>query len=334
MPGPKRLQLALFGAGRMGTIHAANIAAHPRAVLAAIVDPNTEGARALAEAFQSRVRSATDVFDDPAVDAIVIASAASTHPELIDQALARGKAVFCEKPLARDLDTVRSLVAAVEAAGTPFLLAFNRRFDPGFASLASRLREGEAGAPELVLLTSRDPGPPPMDYIVASGGILRETTIHDIDMARWLTGEEPESVYAVGAARTDPRIAAAGHVDTVMVTLRMPSGTLVSINNSWRATYGYDQRAEVHGAGGMLQLGNVLSTPVTAWNAGGGSSDKPQPFFLQRYVDAYQRELDYFVNRLEEGGAMSPGAADGLKALEIAQAAEESMRSGLAIRLS
>lgn len=334
MPGRKRLQLALFGAGRMGSIHAANIARHPRAVLAAIVDPNIEGARALAETFQSRVRSATDVFDDLAVDAIVIASAASTHPELIDQALARGKAVFCEKPLARDLDTVRSLVAAVEAAGTPFLLAFNRRFDPGFASLASRLRDGKAGAPELVLLTSRDPGPPPIDYIVASGGILRETTIHDIDMARWLTGEEPNSVYAVGAARTDPRIAAAGHVDTVMVTLTMPSGTLVSINNSWRSAYGYDQRAEIHGAGGMLQLGNVLSTPVTAWNADGGSSDRPQPFFLERYADAYRQELDYFVNRLEEGGAMSPGASDGLRALEIAEAAEESMRSGLAIRLS
>lgn len=334
MSEQKQFQLALFGAGRMGAIHAANIAAHPRAALAGIVDPDVGAAQTLARSSRSRVRTPADVFDDPAIDAVVIASAASTHPELIDRALACGKAVFCEKPLARDLGTVRSLAAAVEAAGTPFLLAFNRRFDPGFASLASRLRRGEAGAPEMVLLTSRDPGPPPLDYIGASGGILRETTIHDIDMARWLTGEEPDSVYAVGAARTDPRIAAAGHVDTVMVTLTMPSGTLVSINNSWRAAYGYDQRAEVHGASGMLQLGNIFSTPVTAWNAAGGSSDRPQPFFLERYADAYRRELDYFVNRLEEGGAMSPGAADGLKALQIAEAAEESMKSGLVTRLS
>ncbi|MER9002655.1 inositol 2-dehydrogenase [Mesorhizobium sp. M0862] len=333
MSKQRQLQLALFGAGRMGTIHAANIVAHPRAALAGICDPDEAAAQVLARASRSRVRTTADVFDDPAIDAVVIASAASTHPELIERALGCGKAVFCEKPLARDLGTVRSLAAAVEASGIPFLLAFNRRFDPGFASLASRLRQGEAGAPELVLLTSRDPGPPPIEYVVASGGMLRETTIHDIDMARWLTGEEPDSVYAVGAARTDPRIVAAGHVDTVMVTLTMPSGTLVSINNSWRSAYGYDQRAEVHGAGGMLQLGNVLPTPVVAWNAGGGLSDKPQPFFLERYAEAYRRELDYFVSRLEEGGALSPGAADGLKALEIAQAAEESMRSGLAVRL-
>ncbi|MGT2466474.1 Gfo/Idh/MocA family oxidoreductase [Mesorhizobium atlanticum] len=216
----------------MGTIHAENIARHSRAALAAVVDPDVTGARQLAGKFQSQVRLPAEVFDDPDIDAIVIASAASTHPGLIDQALARRKAIFCEKPLARDLDTVRSLVAAVEATGTPFLLAFNRRFDPGFSSLASRLRQGEAGTPELILLTSRDPTPPPLDYIVASGGILRETTIHDIDMARWLTGEEPESVHAVGASRTDPRIAAAGHADTVIVNLTMPSGALVSINNS------------------------------------------------------------------------------------------------------
>ncbi|RUW36809.1 MULTISPECIES: inositol 2-dehydrogenase [unclassified Mesorhizobium] len=334
MPEHRRLQLALFGAGRMGTIHAANIARHPGAALAAVIDPDITGARQLAETFQSQVRAPADVFDDPDIDAIVIASAASTHPELIDQALARRKAIFCEKPLARDLDTVRSVVAAVEASGTPFLLAFNRRFDLGFSSLASRLQQGEAGSPELVLLTSRDPGPPPLDYIVASGGILRETTIHDIDMARWLTGEEPESVHAMGASRTDPRIAAAGHADTVIVTLKMPSGTLVAINNSWRATYGYDQRVEVLGANGMLQLGNVLSTPVVGWNSQGGLSDRPQPFFLERYSDAYRRELDYFVSRLQEGGAMSPSAADGLKALEIAEAAEESMKSGQVIRLS
>lgn len=190
----------------MGSIHAANIAAHQGAKLASVVDPHAEGAKRLAELFDVQVASPEDVFSDRATDAIVIASAASTHAELIEGALASGKAIFCEKPIARDLASVRKTVEKVESEGVPFLLGFNRRFDPGFVDLRSRLHDSSFGAPELVILTSRDPKPPPLDYVRVSGGIVRETTIHDIDMARWLTGEDPASVYAVATSRWLPRV--------------------------------------------------------------------------------------------------------------------------------
>lgn len=328
-----RRRLAIFGAGRMGAVHASNIAQHSGAVLKAIVDPQQEAAHDLAERYGAVAATAEAVFADPDIEAIVIASAAATHPPLIEMAIGSGKAVLCEKPLARDLETVRPLVERIEAAGTPFLLAFNRRFDPGFLALAEALRTGKAGKPELLLLTSRDPAPPPLDYVVEAGGILRETTIHDIDMVRWLTGEEPVSVHALGAAQTDARIAQIGQIDTVLMTLVMPSGLLVSINNSWRSTFGYDQRAEIHGSKGTLHLGNVPSDTLAIWNGEGALAARPHPFFLERYCEAYRRELDYFLASLSDGHRVTPSAGDGLRALEIAEAAEHSLRTGLPVPL-
>lgn len=329
----RKLCIALFGAGRMGEIHAANIAAHREAVLAGIVDPNEKAVTALARRYDTRILSVDEVFGDPAIGAIVIASSAATHPDLIARAVSSGKAIFCEKPIARELVAVREAVAQVERAGVPFLLGFNRRFDPGFAGLKARLDASEIGATELLILTSRDPAPPPIDYIRACGGLVRETTIHDIDMACWLTGEEPERVFAAGAAHTDPQLAAEGFIDTVIVSLAMPSGALVTINNSWRSAYGYDQRAEVHGKGGMLQLGNVPPTTLVGSNAGGVTSETPHAFFLERYADAYAREIEAFVECVSLRRLLQPTARDGLRALEIAEAVERSLECGQAVRI-
>lgn len=323
-----QLNIAIFGAGRMGRIHAETVLRHPRARLAGIVEPNAESAEKLAIELSCNVLTSDAVFADSGIDAIIIASVASSHPEIILRGADNRKAIFCEKPIAREMIEVRKAVARLEETGAPFLLGFNRRFDPSFSALKTRVFDPGFGVPELVILTSRDPSPPPLDYIKACGGLIRETSIHDIDVARWLTGEDPISVHAIGAARSDPAIAEAGHLDTVLITLKMPSGALVSINNSWRSAYGYDQRAEVHGAGGMLQVGNIPPTTLVRSGADGVTGDKPLAFFLERYADAYRLEMDYFIRQVLAGEPIEPGAYAGLRALEIAEAAERSVTSG------
>lgn len=326
------LNIAIIGAGRMGHIHAHTLAARRDVRLVAIVDPRDEAAVELASRYGAKACDITSVLADPGIDAIVIASTADAHPGQIRAAAEAGKAIFCEKPLARDLEQVRLAVADVENAGIPFMLAFNRRFDPSFVALQAHIASGELGPVELLVLTSRDPAPPPLDYIKACGGIVRETSIHDIDMARWLTGEEPVSVYAQGASRSDPRIAEAGYLDTVIITMKMPSGALVTINNAWRATYGYDQRVEVHCAKGMAQLGNIPLNSLTVASGKGFVSAKPMTYFMERYAEAYRHEIDHFVTQVLAGEPMRASVRDGLRALEIAEAAMQSIQTGEPIR--
>lgn len=327
------LRVAMFGAGRMGVIHATTLSGRSDASLACIVDSNASSAGRLAIKHGVPVMTEDEVFNDPDIDAIIIASAASSHPHLVTRAVASRKAIFCEKPLARDLETVLSLADAVEKSGLPFLLAFNRRFDPDFAALAKRIHSGEIGPVELAILTSRDPAPPPLEYVRESGGLFRETTIHDIDVARWLTGEEPVSVQASASAITSAEMKKAGFPDTAVVTLTMPSGAIVSINNSWRAAYGYDQRVEVLGAGGLLKLENRLTSTVTLMGASGTRSPNPEPFFLERYPAAYSAELDFFIAAVRDGAPVTPGVTDGIKALRIAIAAEEAASTGRSVAL-
>lgn len=328
-----RLHVAVIGAGRMGIIHAANLMRHPDATLAAIVDTYHPNADALAAKHGVPALEEDAVFEDATIDAVVIASAAESHPHLVQRAVHTRKAIFCEKPLARELDAVRSVVSLVEQHKVPFLLAFNRRFDPDFAALVSRVRDGEIGAVELAVLTSRDPAPPPIDYIIKSGGIFRETTIHDIDVARWLTGEEPVSVHATASSLTSKAMVEAGLADTVVLTMSMLSGAIVTINNSWRAAYGYDQRVEVLGELGMLQTGNRLQDRITKMGGSGTWTANPEPFFSQRYSEAYHAELDYFITSVREGRSVSPSVDDGIKALQIAYAADESAKTGRTVFL-
>ena len=322
------LQIAVLGAGRIGRIHAANIVAHPGARLAGIADADPSAAAALADALGSCVITADDAFR---ADAVVIASPTPTHAAYIEHAAAAKRPAFCEKPIDLSAARTRACLAAARSAGIVLMIGFNRRFDPSFAILRQRLASGEIGNLELLTITSRDPSPPPPAYVASSGGLFRDMMIHDLDMARFLLDEEPIQVTAQAACLVDPAIGTAGDVDTAVVTLRTASGRLCQISNSRRATYGYDQRIEAHGALGLLQAGNVFPTTVIQAGVAGFRSDPVLPFFLERYAAAYRTELDAFIRTVTEGGPASPGGEDGLRALLLADAAIQAARTGRAV---
>jgi myo-inositol 2-dehydrogenase/D-chiro-inositol 1-dehydrogenase len=323
------LGIAVIGAGRIGQIHAHNVAAHAGARLVGVVDADAAAAERLASACGSRAIGLDDAF---AADSVLIASPTPTHAGFIERAASAGRAVFCEKPVDLDIARARACVAAAERAGIPLMIGFNRRFDPHFAALKRALDAGGIGALEVLAITSRDPSPPPPAYVAQSGGLFRDMAIHDFDMARFLLGEPIVEVFAAASCLVDPAIGAAGDVDTALITLRTASGKLCSISNSRRASYGYDQRIEAHGAAGMLRAGNVKVTTLERAGPGGFVTDVAQPFFLERYAAAYRAELDAFVAMVAGGGAPGPSGADGVAALGLADAAEESWRTGQAVR--
>ncbi|MCQ4162993.1 inositol 2-dehydrogenase [Roseomonas sp. GC11] len=324
------LSIAVIGAGRIGRIHARNIALHPRARLAGVSDPDQAAAQALAEACGARAIPLDEAFT---ADAVLIGSPTPTHADYIERAAAAGKAVFCEKPVDLSAARVRACLEAVARAGVPLMVGFNRRFDPSFASLRRRLASGEIGALEMLSITSRDPAPPPASYVAQSGGLFRDMMIHDLDMARFLLGEEPVEVYAAGSALVDPAIGAAGDVDSALVVLKTRSGKLCQISNSRRATYGYDQRIEAHGALGLLRAANMTATTVESAGPAGFTSEPALPFFLERYAAAYQAELDAFIALVRDGVAGAPNGEDGLRALLLADAATESAFSGKPVKV-
>lgn len=321
------ITFAQFGAGRIGAIHAANLAAAPGTRLRYVIDINAAAAQALATKYGATVTDTATALKDPAVDAVIIASSTDTHADLVIAAAQAGKAIFCEKPIDLSVARVDACLAAVKKAGVPMFVGFNRRFDPSFADLRNRLAAGAIGAVEQVIITSRDPGPPPVAYIKVSGGQFRDMTIHDFDMARWLLGEEPSEVFAFGSCLVDPAIGQAGDTDSVMIVMKTKSGKLAHINNSRRASYGYDQRIEVHGAKGRLIAGNHTPTSVEIANETAVSVDKPLHFFLERYAAAYREELRVFVDALNNKRPMPVGEADGRQALVLAEAAAESLRT-------
>jgi len=321
------IRIGLLGAGRIGRIHAGNISRHPAAMLAAVHDADPDAGRAVAGEVPYRA-SPEEIFADRSIDAVIIATPAETHAGLIVSAAAAGKAIFCEKPIDRDLERTRVCLDAVANAGVPLFLAFNRRFDPSFRALHDRLRAGEIGKPEMVFLTSRDPAPPSLDYIARSGGLFRDMMVHDFDVARWLVGDEFVAVNAIGRCFAEPRIADLGFVDTGLVTMTAGSGAIVTINCAMRASYGYDQRVEVHGSEGMLQVANRFATSVVRSGTNGIAHELPLAFFNERYADAYRAELDYFAHCLTNGAKPEPSGADGLAALKLAEAAHRSCALG------
>ncbi|HEU5468527.1 MAG TPA: inositol 2-dehydrogenase [Steroidobacteraceae bacterium] len=324
---------ALFGAGRIGRIHAANIAAHAAARLAYVVDVDTAAAASVAARAGAAVADSSSVLADARVDALLVASPTDTHADLIEAGAAARKAILCEKPVDLDVARARAAVAAAERAGILLAIGFNRRYDPSFRRIRDGIDRGEIGAVESVLIVSRDPSPPPVAYVRRSGGLFRDMTIHDLDMARWLLGEEPVEVTAHGSCLVDPAIGAAGDVDTAAVTLRTARGRIAQIANARRAAFGYDQRIEVCGALGMLAAGNRRATSVEHATNAGFASDPALPFFLERYADAYRLELDAFVRRLHGEDADLVCGADGVRALEIADACDRSLRERATVRL-
>ncbi|SEM91709.1 myo-inositol 2-dehydrogenase [Loktanella fryxellensis] len=327
------LNIALFGAGRIGKVHAASIASDPRAKLVAVTDVMAEAATALADAHGIAVRSADDILSDPAIDAVLIASSTDTHADLIERAIAAGKAVFCEKPIDLNLDRARRVQASVAAAGRPAMMGFNRRFDPNFAAVKTAFDAGEIGKGELLAVTSYDPAPPPVSYVKVSGGLFRDMMIHDFDMCAWLFGM-PEAVFATGSSLIDPEIGAAGDVDTAVVILTYADGRIATIRNSRRAVFGYDQRLELLGSEGLLSVGNQLESTVVKSTAGGVTGAKPQLFFLERYMKAYQTEWAAFLDAVLDGTPPPATVQDGVNALALAEAANISLREGRPVRLA
>jgi len=328
------VRFAILGCGRIGRMHARNVRAHPRAELAACYDPVAAAAQATAaELGVPAAQSVAELLDDSRIEAILIASTTDTHTDLIAAGAKAGKAVFCEKPVDLDIMRVDACWGEIAALDPLVMIAFNRRFDPSFRALRDRLLGGEIGKLEQLVITSRDPAPPPPGFIQGSGGLLRDMTIHDFDMARNLAGDILE-VQAMTANLIDPEIAAQGDVDSAMVVLRAASGALIHINNSRRCAYGYDQRIEAFGEKGMLQAHNRHPTTVEAWSADAThAADPVLDFFITRYADAYRAELDHFVQCVETGAKPLAGFREGREALRLADAAVESAATGRIVRL-
>jgi myo-inositol 2-dehydrogenase/D-chiro-inositol 1-dehydrogenase len=325
------INICQFGAGRIGAIHADNIARHPDARLHIVVDTDRAAAERLAGRHGAAVGTEQEALADPAVDAVVIASSTDTHADLVEAASRAGKAVFCEKPLDLDRARAESCLAVSQQCGVPLMVGFNRRFDPNFARLQQQIRGGRIGRLELLAITSRDPAPPPIAFVRRSGGLFRDMMIHDLDMACWLAGDEPVEVFAAASVLIDPAIGEAGDVDTAVVTLRMRSGALCQISNSRRAVYGYDQRIEAFGSQGALRAGNVVEGTLAFAGAEGIVSEKPLYFFLERYAEAYRRELDHFISAVGNGTSPLVGGTDGIRALALADAAAQSAQTGRAV---
>ena len=329
------LSIGIIGAGRIGMLHAHNLAHRvPHARVVGVADPRLACARAAAAV------AGTDVVVDDyrqllvrhSIDAVVIASSTDTHARIIGEAAAAGKHIFCEKPIDHDVDRIRQALQAVAKAGVRFQVGFNRRFDPDFQALRQKLDAGLAGAPQLVRITSRDPAPPPAEYIRASGGMFLDMSIHDLDMARFLVQEPVVEVFAAGSA-FDPAVAALGDIDTAVILLRYASGAICSIDNARRAVYGYDQRLEVFGTRGCLSVPNRTATRVEHWDSAGLHGDRLQQFFLDRYQESYVAEMQDFVERVRHGRETSVSGNDGLQAVLLALAARTSMQEGRAVHI-
>jgi myo-inositol 2-dehydrogenase/D-chiro-inositol 1-dehydrogenase len=328
------LRFAILGAGRIGQVHARAVAGTPGAKLVAIADPVAKAAEAVQAAYGCDIRSIDAILASADVDAVVICTPTDTHADLIERFTDAGKAVFCEKPVDLSLARVKACLAAVAANKGQVMVGFNRRFDPDFMGVKAAIDAGTIGDVEMVTITSRDPGAPPADYITRSGGIFRDMTIHDFDMARWLLGEEVETVMAAASVLTDAKIGALGDFDSVNVILRTASGKQAIITNTRRATYGYDQRIEVLGSKGMVYAENQGESRVVVADAKGFHAAPLLNFFMTRYIAAYANEIAAFVAAVNDGTALPTTTHDGLMALALAEAALKSVAEGRAVKVS
>ena len=325
--------VAVFGAGRIGRIHAANLAMLPGVKVKHVCDPVADSAASLAQAVGAQVSSIDAAMADASVEVVAITSPTDTHSDLIARAAAAGKHIFCEKPIDLSVPRAVACAEAVRAAGVACMIGFQRRFDPTFNEAKERLARGEIGDAEVLIITSRDPGAPPAQYLKASGGIFRDMLIHDFDVFRWILGDEAVWLSATGSCLVDPEIAEVGDIDTAAVTIRTKSGRLCQINTSRRAAYGYDQRFEVLGSKGLLACGNHKPTEVVQMDASGVRMDKPEHFFLQRYREAYRLEVTHFFECLQSGAPFRTTIADGVAAQKLADAAAESLKTGLPVSM-
>jgi len=332
-----KVKIGIIGAGRIGRLHAENLVQRvPDAEVVAIADVVREAAEQCAKrlGIPRAFGEPGPIFEDPSIDAVLICSSTDTHADFIEQAARAGKHIFCEKPIALDLERIDQALATVERAGVILQVGFNRRFDPSFARTRELVAEGAIGRPHLLRITSRDPEPPPIEYIKVSGGIFLDMTIHDFDMARFLMGEEVVEVYATGAVLVDPKIGEAGDIDTAVVTLRFASGAMGVIDNSRRAVYGYDQRVEVFGERGMIAVGNPKPHQAVVTDAQGDHAPPLLHFFVERYADSYVHEIRAFLDAVREGKTPPVTGLDGKIPVVMGYAAKRSLEEGRPVRLT
>lgn len=328
------LNIAILGAGRIGQVHGAAIAAVPDGNLVAVSDPIDSAAISLADRMSAAVMTADEIEASGEVDAVIICTPTDTHADFIERYARAGKAIFCEKPIDLSVQRVRECLRTVDETAAPLMVGFNRRFDPDFSALKAAIDEGRIGKVEVVEITSRDPAPPPLDYIERSGGIFRDMTIHDLDMARWLLGEEVEAVLATGSVLVDEEIGKRGDFDTASLILRTESGRQAVITNSRRAAYGYDQRIEVLGAEGAMAAQNHHEARIEVADASGFHRPPLLDFFMSRYAAAYAAEIAAFVAAVEAGAAPPTTGHDGLMALVLAEAAARSVDQGRSVSVA
>lgn len=328
------LNVALLGAGRIGQVHGAAIASVPDTVLKAVADPIEAAAQTLANRYNCDVRSIEEIETSAEIDAVIICTPTNTHADLIERFARAGKAIFCEKPIDLDVERANSCLRVIEQTKTTLMLGFQRRFDPDFCALKQALDQGKIGDIEMVTLTSRDPGAPPPEYIASSGGIFRDMTIHDFDVARWLLDEEVTGVFATASVLVDPKIGELGDFDSANIVLTTASGKQCTISNSRRATYGYDQRIEVHGSQGSVSVANHHKSRVEIANEQGYTRPVLDDFFMSRYKAAYTAEIQAFVKSVRSGQVPPTTGHDGLMALALAEAATRSVESGRIVKVA
>lgn len=330
------VKFGVIGTGRIGRLHVENLTnLVPEAEVVAVADPYIDSAREWAEAIGVKgiYQNYQDLLADAEVEAVIVASSTDTHAEISIAAAKVGKQIFCEKPVDRDIERIKEVLAAVEEAGVLFQVGFNRRFDHNFKKVADVVKSGAIGEPHIIKITSRDPAPPPVEYIKVSGGLFNDMMIHDFDMVRYLSGSDVVEVTAKGAVLVDPAIGDAGDIDTAIVTLKMANGALGVIDNSRQAVYGYDQRVEVFGSKGIAKAENDKPTTVEVSTVDNVTTDKIPYFFLDRYTGAFVDQFKYFIAAVRGEEKLMVDGIDGLRSVEIAEAATRSLKEGRTISL-
>ncbi len=331
------LKVGIIGAGRIGQVHSRSIVNYVHeAQIKTIADPlMNDDIKAFAA--EMNIRNVTDdyhhILNDPEIDAVLICSSTNTHSQISIEAAQKGKHIFCEKPIDTDVSRIQEVINAVTDAGVKFQVGFNRRFDANFRAVKKAVMDGKIGDVHIVNITSRDPAPPSAEYARTSGGMFMDMTIHDFDMVRYLSGSEAVSVYASGAVLVDPEIGKAGDIDTAVITIKLANGAIAVINNSRKAAYGYDQRAEVFGSKGSVAVTNNCPSTAVISTESGIVSEKPLYFFLERYMQSFADEMKEFFNAIRYNKPVPVGAKDGLAPVLIALAAKKSLETGAPVTI-
>lgn len=332
------LKIGIIGAGRIGKVHGESIQRYVKnAEVYAIADPYMNDATREWAKEMGIYNVYTDykkILDDKAIDAVIIASSTDTHSPISIEAIKAGKHIFCEKPIDHDIDKIKAVMQELSKSNVKYQVGFNRRFDHNFMAVKQSINEGKVGELNIVKICSRDPAAPPVEYIKVSGGIFLDMTIHDLDMARFITDSEVDEVFAMGGVMVDPAIGEAGDIDTAIISMRMKSGALVVIDNCRRASYGYDQRLEAFGSLGAVSVGNDTVSTAVLSNKDGVIAEKPLYFFLERYMQAYVNEMNQFVDSIINDKDITCGVDAGLQAVIIGIAAKKSLNENRPVKLS